>query len=309
MTLQIALIIVFISCLVYSQSDQSVYMSDLPIINNEIVFLENPSPYIEKTYVPNWHEFVTNTPSNMVGVLSNSFTSDNLPVLGYISAMTTALVITDARTHSAVKTFFKNNKQLNNYTKYGVDIGDGRVNFGIGSLFALYGLTFSDNRALRTGLQCTEALISNGIMVQLLKRITGRESPVSSSSKSGTWRFFTNIKKYQKNQPKYYSFPSGHLSTAMATLTVISQNYPESNYVRPVGYSLVGLLGVGLVSKDMHWFSDFPLAYALGYEVGKIITSRNSSIEERKESSNIVNISFMPVFLTGGGGINMLMSF
>jgi hypothetical protein len=95
----------------------------------------------------------------------------------------------------------------------------------------------------------------------------------------------------------------------MATLTVIAQNYPESIYVKPVGYSLVGLLGIGLVSKDMHWFSDFPLAYALGYEVGKIITSRNSSMEERKESSNNVSISFMPVFLTGGGGINMLMSF
>jgi hypothetical protein len=309
MTIRIILFIVFISCLVFSQSDQSVYKTDVGITNYETVYLQNLSPDIEQVYVPNWHEFVTNTPSNMFGVVSHSFSSDNLPVLGYISALTAALVITDSRTHSAVKTFFKNNKQLSNYTKYGVDIGDGRINFAIGSLFALYGLTFSDNRALRTGLQCTEALISNGIMVQFLKRITGRESPGSSSSKSGTWRLFPNVNKYQKNQPKYYSFPSGHLSTAMATLTVIAQNYPESIYVKPVGYSLVGLLGIGLVSKDMHWFSDFPLAYALGYEVGKIITSRNSSMEERKESSNNVSISFMPLFLTGGGGINMLMSF
>jgi PAP2 superfamily len=309
MTIRIIFLIVFINCLLFSQSDQSVYTSGPLITNNETVYLQNTSPDIEQLYVPNWHEFVTNTPSNMFGVVSNSFSLDNLPVLGYITALTTALVITDSRTHSAVKTFFKNNKQLSNYTKYGVDIGDGKINFAIGSLFALYGLTFSDDRALRTGLQCTEALISNGIMVQFLKRITGRESPLSSSSKSGKWRFFPNVNKYQKNQPKYYSFPSGHLSTAMATLTVIAQNYPESNYVKPIGYSLVGLLGVGLVSKDMHWFSDFPLAYALGYEVGKIITSRNSSMEERKESSNNVSISFMPVFLTGGGGINMLMSF
>src|ERR1017187_5826930 len=100
MRLRIVLFIVFISCQVYSQSHQSVYMSDLPIINNEIVNLENISPNIEQINVPKWHEFVTNTPSNMFGVVTNSFTSDNLPVLGYISALTTALIITDAQTHS-----------------------------------------------------------------------------------------------------------------------------------------------------------------------------------------------------------------
>jgi hypothetical protein len=146
-------------------------------------------------------------------------------------------------------------------------------------------------------------------MVQLLKRMTGRESPLTASSKSGTWRFFPNIVKYQKDQPKYYSFPSGHLSTAIATLTVIAENYPESNYVKPIGYSVIGLLGVGLVAKDMHWFSDFPLAAALGYEVGKIITSRNNPMEPRHQSTNDVSFSFMPVFLTGGAGVDFLLSF
>ena len=306
---QAVILIIVLNCLVFPQTDKSVYETDPGFIGNDMEYLQNPSRDIEKVYVPNWHEFITNTPSNMFGVVSNSFTSDNLPVLGYLATLTTALVITDDQTHSAVKTFFKNNKPLSNYSKYAVAIGDGKIDLGIGGLFALYGVAFGDNRAIRTGLQCTEAIISNGIMVQLLKRITGRESPLTASSKSGTWRFFPNVIKYQKNQPKYYAFPSGHLSTAIATLTVIAENYPESNYIRPVGYSLIGILGVGLVSKDMHWFSDFPLACALGYEFGKIITSRNFSVKERKETSNSVNISFMPVFLTGGGGINLLMSF
>jgi hypothetical protein len=245
----------------------------------------------------------------MFGVISNSFTSENLHVLGYISTLTTALVITDPQTHSAVKTFFRNNKSLKNFGKYAVYMGDAKVEFGIGGLFALYGGVFGDNLALRTGLQCTEAVISNGIMVQLLKRITGRESPLKASSGSGIWQFFPNVTKYQKNQPQYYSFPSGHLSTAMAAVTVISENYPESNYIKPVGYSLMGILGVGLVAKDMHWFSDFPLACGLGYEFGKIITARNISVQESKETYNNLNVSFMPVFLTKGGGIDMLMSF
>ena|ERR1035438_6712468 len=309
MPIRIIVLILFINCLVFSQSDQSVYSIDHGITNNETQYLQNSSSDIEYVYMPNWHEFITNTPSNMFNVVSNSFTSENLPVLGYISAITTALVISDAQTHSAVKTFFNNNKPLKNFGKYAVYMGDGRVEFGIGGLFALYGGVFGDNLALRTGLQCTEAIISNGIMVQLLKRISGRESPLKATSGSGIWQFFPNIKKYQKNQPQYYSFPSGHLSTLMAAVTVISENYPESNYIKPLGYSLMGILGVGLVAKDMHWFSDFPLAMAIGYEFGKIVTSRNSPMEERKEISSDVNISFMPVFLTKGGGINMLMSF
>ena len=243
------------NCLVFSQSEESAYNSKPIVLDNQLESLQNPSQDIQKEYVPKWHDFITNTPSNMVGVVTNSFTSENLPAFGYISAITAALVITDAQTHSAVKTFFKNTTPLKNYGKYAVLLGDGKVEFGVGGLFALYGLAFDDDRALRTGLQCTEALISNGIMVQLLKRITGRESPLTSTSRSGTWRFFPNVVKYQKNQPKYYSFPSGHLSTAIATLTVIAENYPESNIVKPIGYTVVGLLGVGLVAKDMHWFN------------------------------------------------------
>jgi PAP2 superfamily len=309
MPIRIFFLTVLINCLIFSQSDKSAFNTDPGITENGMEYSQNSSPDIHQIYLPHWYETVTQTPSNMFNVVNNSFTSDNLPVLGYISALTTALVITDSKTHSAVKTFLNNNKSLKNFSKNAVYIGDGKVEFGIGGLFALYGGVFGDNLALRTGIQCTEALISNGIMVQLLKRITGRESPLKTTSGSGIWKFFPNVKKYQKNQPQYYAFPSGHLSTLMATITVISENYPESNYIKPVGYSLLGVLGVGLVSKDMHWFSDFPLAMALGYEFGKIVTSPNNSVKESKGTNNNINVSFMPVFLTNGGGINMLISF
>jgi membrane-associated phospholipid phosphatase len=309
MLFRFSILLVVFNCLTYSQSDELNYDSKPVAPDNHLEFLQTPTVDTQTEYIPKWHEFITNIPSNMFGVVTNSFTIENLPAIGYISAITTALVFSDAQTHSAVKSFFRTTPSLKNYGKYAVYLGDGKVEFGVGGLLALYGLAFDDNRALRTGLQCTEALISNGIMVQILKRITGRESPLTATSKSGTWRFFPNIVKYQKNQPKYYSFPSGHLSTAMATLTVIAENYPESNYVKPVGYSIVGLLGVGLVAKDMHWFSDFPLAAALGYEVGKIITSRNSPVDQRAESSSNVNFSFMPVFLSGGAGVDFLLSF
>jgi len=185
MLLRIIILTISINCLVFSQSDETFYYTEPVVLDNQLGYMQQTPPRdIQTTYVPNWHEFITNAPSNMFGVVTNTFNSDNLPSIGYISALTTALVITDARTHSAVKSFFRNTPSLKNYGKYAVLLGDGRVEIGVGSLFALYGFAFDDNRALRTGLQCTEAFISNGIMVQLLKRITGRESPLTASSSS-----------------------------------------------------------------------------------------------------------------------------
>ena len=309
MLTRITSLVILFNCLIFAQSGNPVYETDSVLIINEIQFQNNASADIEQITIPHWYEPVSNVPLNMYRIVDNSFSTNNLPVLGYISASTMALVFTDAQTHSAVKSFIKNNKSLKNYPKYSIYLGDGKINLGIAGLFSLYGLTFSDDRALRTGIQCAEAIISNGIFVQFLKRITGRESPYTATSKSGTWRFFPNVVKYQKEQPKYYAFPSGHLSTAITTITVISENYPESQFIKPVGYSLAGLLAIGLVSKDMHWFSDFPLAIGIGYEFGKIITSRNFSTKDKQETSNHMNISFMPVFLSQGGGIDMLISF
>jgi membrane-associated phospholipid phosphatase len=309
MLIRAVIITILLNCLVFSQSDKFVYNTDTVMIENKMENAQNPSQNFGDIYMPKWYEFVTNTPLNMYNVVTNSFSLDNLPALGYISVVTAALILTDPPTHSAVKTFFKDNPSLKYFGKDAVYIGNGGIEFGVGGLFALYGVSFSDDRALRTGLQCTEAIISNGIMVQILKRIFGRESPVKVASGSGIWHFFPNLAKYQKDQPKYYSFPSGHLSTAMTVLTVIAENYPEAGYIKPVGYSLMGLLGIGLVAKDMHWFSDFPLAIALGYEFGKVITSRNVSVNKSIETSDNLDVSFMPLFLPKGGGINMLMSF
>ena len=303
------LLFILFNCLIFPQSDNPVYETIPGFINNEMEFRQNSSSQIHQVPLPHLYEIVSDAPINIYGVVRNSFTPENLPAIGYLSALTATLVMTDAQTHSAIKTFFRNNKSLNNYGKYAVYLGDGKIDIGIGSLFALYGVTFSDNLAVRTGIQCTEAIVSNGILVQLLKRISGRESPLSASSKTGTWRLFPNFIKYQKNQPKYYSFPSGHLSTAMATLTVIAENYTDSHFIRPIGYSLEGLLGLSLVSRDVHWFSDFPLAWALGYEFGMFITSRNISVKGNKENSNSLNVSFMPLYLSRGAGIDMLVSF
>ena len=154
-----------------------------------------------------------------------------------------------------------------------------------------------------------EALIASGLVVQVLKRVTGRESPQAATSGTGRWQFFPNIQQYQKHQSKYYAFPSGHITTTMATVTVIAENYPEVGWIRPVGYGIVGLLGISLVNVGYHWYSDLPLGIALGYTFGKIIAHPDGFDVGSAGDPAAAKISFGPSITPAGSGFAMAVTF
>jgi membrane-associated phospholipid phosphatase len=149
-------------------------------------------------------------------------------------------------------------------------LGDGWTHLSIATGFWLYGGLRKDNRALQTSSQLAEAILSSGLVVQALKRSTGRQSPFVATKARGEWHLFPSYRHYQNAVPKHDAFPSGHLATAMATVTVIADNYPERRFIRPLGYSLMGLLGYSMLNNGVHWASDYPLGLALGYAFAKI---------------------------------------
>ncbi len=149
-------------------------------------------------------------------------------------------------------------------------IGDGWTHLTIASSFWIYGGIKKDNRALRTSSELGEAIFSTGLVVQALKRLTGRQSPYVATKPRGEWHLFPSYSRYQNFVPNYDAFPTGHLATAMATLTVIADNYPEYHFIRPVGYGLMGLLGYAMLNNGVHWASDYPIGIALGYGFAKI---------------------------------------
>lgn len=156
-------------------------------------------------------------------------------------------------------------------------LGDGITHFTIAGGFLGVGLLKDDARALQTASQLVEGIFANGLVVQVLKHSTGRENPNTLTQAGGRWRFFPNQKKYAKDVAKFDAFPSGHLSTAMVTVTVISMNYPEYRWVRPVGYSLMTALAFEMVNNGVHWYSDYPLAVGMGYLFGKIAVEKGRS--------------------------------
>jgi membrane-associated PAP2 superfamily phosphatase len=151
-----------------------------------------------------------------------------------------------------------------------VQVGDGRTQFGLAGIYAIYGFIASDNRALTTGSQITEAVLASGAVVQLLKHITGRQSPFVSTRTGGRWDFFPNQINYLKHVPSYDAFPSGHVTTTLATVIVIAENYPDVKWIKPLGYTMTGLLAISMVNTGIHWYSDYPLAVVLGYSFGMI---------------------------------------
>ena len=100
-------------------------------------------------------------------------------------------------------------------------------------------------------------------------------NPSDASIPGGRWRPFPAMSDFQNHKPKYDAFPSGHLATFVSAVTIISQNYPRIRWIKPVGYSIAGLLGLAMINNGVHWAGDFPLGFAMGYGFGKFIAKKN----------------------------------
>lgn len=244
--------------------------------------------------------FITNIPRTFRDVAVESFSSKkSLEAWGAIAASTTVLLMFDQlmlegvqnfsgyiglereRVFTDVIKFNLGSQEVNvyqapgNFNSFVYQIGEGLPSLMISGGLALYGVIKKDYRARSTANQMVQTFIVMGVSTQLLKRVFGRESPFMATVDGGRWRPFPNWGDYQKSVPRYDAFPSGHMATMMATVTVISDNYPEKRWIKPVGYCLMGLVGLSMMNNGVHWAGDYPLAIGLGYVVGKVTVKMN----------------------------------
>ncbi len=217
-----------------------------------------------------WYSMITNIPGDWVQYYRQEFQVSNIPKYVGLSVLTAGLMVTDDATYKVSDRWYKNSRTVTGVSDFFVSLGDGKSQFALAGAFAAYGLLKNDNHALRTGSQIVQAVLAAGSVVQLLKHVTGRESPFTRTSPTGTWRFFPNQLDYLKHVPAYDAFPSGHICTSIATVIVIAENYPDTKWIRPVGYVVSGLVGIGMVNRGIHWYSDYPLGLAIGYAFGMI---------------------------------------
>lgn len=241
----------------------------------------------------NWYQMFTQVPSDYYLFLKDSFSKEKIPTFVKLAILTGSLMSIDQPGWKLQHSLFTNSALDRKYSDMAIEMGNGKYQLCLAALFALQGTIFDDAKSLKTASNIVEAALTTGLFVQLLKRVTGRESPVASTQPGGDWELLPSPKQYQKNQPRYYSFPSGHLSTATAIITVIENNYPDALWLKPVGYSLLGVLGISLVNEGMHWYSDLPLAYFIGYTFGNIVAPQHNQNDESVLSKHFL---FTPSF-------------
>ena len=156
-------------------------------------------------------------------------------------------------------------------------------------------ITAKDEKAKDTGKLVLMSLIHSGVVVQLLKHLTGRQRPEAENGVDrwdGPSGFF---KRYKDNRDMYYdSFPSGHTITVWSTATVIAHQYNKSVIVPILSYGLATLSGLSRITEDTHWLSDVFVGAVLGFAIGKFIYKKRSG-----------KFMIMPLIENGKTGINV----
>ena len=284
-------------------------------------------------YRPKPFQFVKNVPSDLYLLGKTAFSKKNLPKFGAILAGTALLVAVDQPILDAAQQFgrhihlYATNADRNNTKEININIGkttiplmelprtvngvfyfigEGWPSILLASGFYGYGLAANDYRARQTASELAEMFITLGITTQFIKRISGRESPframddTGSGHPGGVWQPFPPPRHYQDDVSRHDAFPSGHLATAMATVTILSGNYPDNKLIKPIGYSLMGLLGYSMLNNGVHWISDYPLAIAIGYTCGKIALARGSKVLQKKGVDYGASSSITPAYFREG---------
>lgn len=277
----------------------------LPAGSDTMIALRKQRIYLEKngdSFIcnkPKLFNFVTHIPGDAVGYVKQSFRKENLYKVGIIGGSTALLIIFDQQITNGLQSFAKRNGisasedfdaivsvklfgKKTNLGKMPKNVNTAFYNIGQGSSvvlmaagFYIEGLIKKDNRALQTASQLGESFLALGFGTQLMKYGTGRENPSDASIPGGRWRPFPTLSDFQNKKPKYDAFPSGHLATFVSAVTIISENYPRIRWIKPVGYTIAGLLGLAMINNGVHWAGDFPLGFAMGYGFGKFITKKN----------------------------------
>lgn len=244
---------------------------------------------------PGKWRFITHVPADLLQIAKSPIRKTNWKGTALVLASTALLLPLDQRITDGVKDASRQ-IHLHPETDYHVvlrvgdtkviklprnintalyQLGQGSTSMLISGGLFIYGKLNSDKRALQTAGDLAETFITMGITTQVLKRISGRQSPFMSTQSGGAWHPFPSFKEYQLNTSNYDAFPSGHLATMMATTTVLTTNYPEKKWIGILGYTLTGLTAWAMINTEVHWISDYPLALALGYVSGKITCLRH----------------------------------
>jgi hypothetical protein len=255
-----------------------------------------------------WYTMIANIPRDWERWYDISFRKERVNEWLFIGGLTLVTYLTDDITYTPSEKFYHSSTSAKNLSDFCANIGDGTTQFALAGSFGAYGLVFKDQKALRTGSQIVQAVLASGAVVQLLKHITGRESPFVRTTPFGVWKILPNQIDYHRRVPQFDAYPSGHICTSITTVIIIAENYPDIKWIRPVGYTFTTLVGLGMLSNGIHWVSDYPLGLFIGYYFG-MLAAHPEGVPVMDSGDGKLKVYVLPNITPIGTGVSLTMKF
>lgn len=233
---------------------------------------------------PTFKSMIVNIPNDLGDWWKITFSKENAPQLAGVLGLTVGLLPVDYDGWHMVYTSAENNPGMKKFYKDTEILSAGVFQIGSSAFFVAWGLG-GNSRAMKTAYEIGETVLSSGVIVQVMKRATGRESPNRHKRNDHEWHSYPGEAKYRKDLRNYDAMPSGHMSSAFAVFRVIELNYPEQRWIPYVGYPLIGAMTLACVGTNIHWWSDFPIAFALGNSFAKIVHRRYTKDDQGKATA------------------------
>ena len=255
-----------------------------------------------------WYTMIANIPRDWERWYDISFRKERVNEWLFVGGLTLATYLTDDITYTPSERFYHSSPEAKKWSDFCANIGDGTTQFALAGTLGAYGLVFKDQKALRVGSQIVQAVLASGAVVQVLKHITGRESPFVRTTPFGVWKILPNQIDYHRRVPQFDAYPSGHICTSLATVIVVAENYPDVKWIRPAGYTFTTLVGLGMLSNGIHWMSDYPLGLFIGYYFG-MLAAHPEGVPVMNSGDGKLKVYMLPTITPCGTGVSLTMNF
>lgn len=278
-------------------------------------------------YAPKWHDFVTNMPGDFVQSGKMLFSKKSIVPVSIVVGTTALLYAFDKPLIDGVQSLSRKmnlspESRFESFIKIGdVDImqvpgnantamyfiGEGWTSILLVGGIGLKGIITNNKKEIQLLSQFAEGYIEMGIVCQIFKRSFGRENPIVATTDRGKFRPFPSFSDYQNHMPTYDAMPSGHMATMAFTVTLLSEHYPDKKWIRPLGYSLMTICAFSMMNNGVHWSSDYPLGFGIGYLYAKVVANRGRVLKNViKPNSLLSQIKLRPImFYNGATGLKL----
>jgi membrane-associated phospholipid phosphatase len=199
---------------------------------------------------------------------------------GAAIGITAALIHIDGEIDEWARVQKKDHKWINKSSPVITNFGG---SWGVYSVIAAGALSAAckNEKGLQTSLMATQAMITSGVWVNIIKILTGRERPIAdytfSNTEGGKWygpfSKWDQHLKIRKPVSEFDAFPSGHTATAFSIATVFASQYKDIKAIPVICYSAATLVGISRLTEHEHWASDVFVGGIMGYLCGKQVVN------------------------------------